>query len=84
MKLAITREGEEQFRVGGRPYKAIKYDVKVNLGGLAGVVAPMIGKQPADTHVWVSESTVPVVLRVEGALYNEGPIWNILLASPSW
>jgi hypothetical protein len=84
VKFAIAQEGEEQFKIGGHPYKAMKYDVKVNLGGIAGVVAPMIGKQPADTHVWITESSVPAIIRVEGALYNEGPVWNIQLASPTW
>jgi hypothetical protein len=82
--LAITPETEETFKVGGRSYKAMKYAVKVNLGGLAGVVAPMIGKQPPDTHVWVLESNVPAILRVDGSLFQEGPIWSIRLASPEW
>jgi hypothetical protein len=84
VKFVITQAGEDQFKIGGHPYKAMKYDVKVNIGGLAGVVAPMIGKQPPDTHVWVTESSVPAIVRVEGALYNEGPVWNIQLASPTW
>lgn len=84
VKLTIAREGEEPFKVGGRTYKAMKYDVRVNLGGLTGMVAPLIGKQPADTHVWVSESAVPAVVRVDGALYAEGPVWNIQVASPTW
>jgi hypothetical protein len=84
VKLAIAQEGEEPYKVAGRPYKAIKYDIKVKLGGVAGVVAPMIGEQPADYHVWVSESSVPVVLRIEGQFYADGPIWTVFLASPVW
>ena len=84
VKLAIASEGEEQFKVSARPYKAMKYDIKVNIGGVAGVVAPMIGKQPADIHVWVSEGAVPTVVRIDGPLYTEGPVWNIELASPVW
>jgi len=84
VKLAIAPEGEEQFKVSARPYKAMKYDIKVNIGGVAGVVAPMIGKQPADIHVWVSEGAVPTVVRIDGPLYTEGPVWNIELASPVW
>jgi hypothetical protein len=84
VKFAITQDGEEQFKIGGHPYKAMKYNVKVNLGGIAGVVAPMIGKQPPDTHVWITESSIPAIIRVQGALYSEGPVWNIQLASPAW
>jgi hypothetical protein len=84
VKLAIAKGGEDQFTIGGRSYKAVKYDVKVHLGGVAGVVAPMIGKQPPDSHVWVTESKVPAVVRIDSALYTGGPVWSIQLASPVW
>jgi hypothetical protein len=84
VKLAIAKGGEDQFKVGGRSYKAAKYDLKVHLGGVAGVVAPMIGKQPPDSHVWVTESRVPAIIRIDSALYTDGPIWSVQLASPVW
>ncbi len=84
VKLAIAKGGVDQFTVGGRHYKAARYDVKVHIGGIAGVVAPMIGKQPPDTHVWVTESRVPAVVRLDSALYTEGPIWSVQFASPVW
>ena len=84
VKLEIAPEAEEQFKVGGRSYTAQKFIVKVNIGGLAGVVAPMIGKQPPDTYVWVTKGSAPTVIRVQGALYTEGPVWNIQVASPTW
>jgi hypothetical protein len=84
VKLAISRGAEDPFTVGGRSYKAVIYDVKVHLGGVAGIVAPMIGKQPPDSHVWVTESRVPAVIRMDAALYTDGPIWSVRLASPVW
>jgi hypothetical protein len=84
VKLAIAKDGEDHFTVGGRPYKAAKYDVKVHIGGVAGVVAPMIGKQPPDTHVWATESRVPAVVRLDSALYTDGPVWSVQFASPVW
>jgi hypothetical protein len=84
VKLAIANGGEDRFMVGGRSYKAAKYDVKVHLGGVAGIVAPMIGKQPPDSHVWVTESKVPAVVRIDAAMYTDGPIWSVQLASPVW
>jgi hypothetical protein len=84
VKLAIAKGGEDHFTVGGRSYNAAKYDVKVHIGGVAGVVAPIIGKQPPDTHVWVTESRVPAVIRLDSALYTEGPIWSVQFASPVW
>jgi hypothetical protein len=84
VKLAIAKGGEDQFKVGGRSYKAMKYDVKIHLGGVAGVVAPMIGKQPPDFYVWVTESKVPAIVRIDSAMYTDGPVWTAQLASPVW
>ena len=77
-------EKEAQFTVASRPLKAVEWDVKPELGGLAGVVAPMIGKQPPDLHVWITKDGVPAIVRVDAALYNGGPVWSIQLASPVW
>jgi hypothetical protein len=84
VKLAITMEKEGQFTVAGRRIKAAEWDVKAELGGLTGIVAPMIGKQPPDTHVWIAENGVPEIVRVDTALYVGGPVWSIQLASPVW
>jgi len=32
---------------------------KVKIGGVAGLVAPLLGKQPPDTHVWVLTGNAP-------------------------
>jgi hypothetical protein len=58
--------------------------VKIELGGLAGVVAPVIGKQPPDTDVWILEGDAPAFLKSQGPQFQDGPIWRIELASPSW
>ena len=84
VKLAIAMEKEQQFTIAGRPSKAVEWDVKPELSGLAGVVAPLIGRQPPDLHVWITEGGVPAVLRVDAALYTGGPVWSIQLASPVW
>lgn len=84
VKLAIALEKEEPFAVAGRHLKALKWDVKPELGGLSGIVAPMIGKQPPDLHVWIAEGGVPAIVRVDAPLYTGGPVWSIQLASPAW
>jgi hypothetical protein len=53
VKLLITPQGEEPFSIAGSNRKATHYVIKVQIGGVAGFVAPIIGKQPADTHVWM-------------------------------
>ena len=56
----------------------------VELGGVAGVVAPLIGKQPPDDRAWVLEGQEPAFIRADVSFYDGGPLWTIQLASPVW
>jgi hypothetical protein len=56
----------------------------IDLGGVAGLLAPAIGKQPVDIKMWVMVGEVPTFLRMEGAFYQQGPIWIMEVASPVW
>jgi hypothetical protein len=84
VKLAISRDGDDSFSIAGSRRKATRYDIKVEIGGLSGVVAPLVGKQPPDTHVWILEGSAPAFLKSEGPLFEGGPIWRIELTSPVW
>jgi hypothetical protein len=84
VKLVITPQGEEPFSVGESARKAMHFVIKVDLGGVAGVVAPLVGKQPRDVHVWVLEGDAPAFIKSELPLYQGGPVWRIELATPKW
>lgn len=84
VKLAISPRGEEPFSLPGSARKAMRYEIKIELGGVAGVVAPLIGKQPPNIQIWISEGPAPAFVKEEGPFYEGGPIWTILLASPIW
>jgi hypothetical protein len=84
IRLVITPAGEEPFSVAGSSRKAMRYVVKVDIGGIAGFVAPLIGKQPPDSHVWMLEGEAPAFVKSEGPLASDGPIWRIELVSPAW
>jgi hypothetical protein len=84
VKLEISPAGEDSFTVGGTAAKATRYVVKVEIGGISGVIAPLVGKQPPDTYMWMVEGKVPGFLKSEGPLVPEGPVWRIELASPVW
>ena len=84
VKLAVTADGKEPFKLSGLRYQALKYDVKVDIGGVAGAVAPVVGKQPPDSYVWVTEGSAPAIVRIDTPLYEDGPVWSIRLASPVW
>lgn len=84
VKLVISPEGEESFTIGSANHKATRYVIKVDIGGAAGVLAPLLGKQPADMHMWIVSGDVPVFVKSEAPLYAGGPIWRVELASPAW
>jgi hypothetical protein len=65
------------FTIGGTPRTATDYRVHVELGGLPGVIAPVIGREPLDYHVWLSSGPDPAFIREEGPLYQGGPVWRI-------
>jgi hypothetical protein len=84
IKLVVAPDGEDTFHVGAATEKATGYVVKVEIGGVAGVVAPLIGKQPPDTRVWILGGPAPTFLKSEGPLFMGGPSWRLELTSPSW
>jgi hypothetical protein len=84
VRLAITPQGEEAFSIGGSSRKATHYVAKVEIGGAAGLVATLLGKQPSDSHVWILGGEAPAFVKSEGPLYLGGPIWRIELTSPVW
>lgn len=84
VKLSIKPEGEDAFSTAGARHKAVRFVVKVELGGVAGVIAPIIGKQPADIKVWIAADEVPAFIKSEGPLFQGGPIWTIEMVSPAW
>ncbi|HYR01050.1 MAG TPA: hypothetical protein VET86_13450, partial [Casimicrobiaceae bacterium] len=80
VNLVVTPRGDEPFSIGINHYKAMHYVVKVKLGGVAGVIAPLIGRQPPDLHVWIKQGDVPAFVKFEGPIYNGGPVWRVEVA----
>jgi hypothetical protein len=84
IKLLISPHGEEPFDVVGSPRKAIHYEIKVQIGGIEGMVAPFVGKAPPNIELWVVGGQAPTFLKEVGPIYPEGPMMTIELASPVW
>jgi hypothetical protein len=84
VKLEISPLDEDSFSIAGATQKAMRYNVKVEIGGIAGVVAPIVGKQPPDTQIWMVRGSVPGFLKSVGPMFQDGPVWKIELASPVW
>lgn len=84
VKLSARPDGADTFRIGGMSRRSKRYKVHVELGGVSGMIAPFIGKQPPDIGMWVTDGEVPTILKMEGPLYQQGPIWITEQAAPVW
>lgn len=84
VKLAIRPEIDDDFYIAGSRRRAKRFNIHIDLGGVAGVIAPAIGKQPADIKMWLMDGEVPTFLKMEGAFYQQGPTWITEVASPVW
>jgi hypothetical protein len=84
VKLEASPEGEDTFSIGGLKLRATRFVVKVKIGGIAGLVAPLLDKQPPDSYVWVLGGESPSFVKAEAQLFSGGPVWRIEFASPSW
>jgi len=84
VKVAISPRGEEPFTLVGSHRKAMRFQLKIELGGVTGVVAPLVGKAPPEIQIWIIGGQAPAFVREEGPLYQGGPVWTIQLTSPAW
>jgi hypothetical protein len=80
--LMAGSEGEDPLTIGGIRHKATNFRIKIELGGVTGMVAPIVGKQPSDIHVWILGGEAPAFVREEAQFYEGGPIWRAELISP--
>jgi len=84
VKVTLAVAGTEPFSVAGSARKATHYVLKIDIGGIAGLVAPLVGKQPPDSHVWILDGEAPAFVRSQAATFMGGPVWQTDLVSPVW
>lgn len=82
--ISIKPAGDLPFRIGGLRRTAKDSILHVEFGGAMGMVAPLIGKEPSDYHIWVLPGTPPAFIREEGQMYEGGPIWTMEQISASF
>ena len=82
ISLVISQGDTDTIAVGSHVHQTSHFVVKVEARGIAEVVAPLLGKQSPETHVWVLKSEPATFIKSEGPLCGDGPIWRIELASP--
>jgi hypothetical protein len=84
VKLVISPVGEDNFSIAGVSKKALHYQIKILIGGVVGLVAPLVGKAPPDIDLWVVGGDAPTFLREKGPTFQDGPMLTIELVSPDW
>ena len=84
VKLAISSQPKEPFMLAGSGREALHYTIKVEIGGITGLVAPWLGKQPPDSHIWILGGESPTFVKSETLSYMGGPIWRTELVAPVW
>ena len=81
VKLAISNQGKDPFSLAGSSREALHYAIKVEIGGVAGLVAPLLGKQPPDSHIWMLGGEAPTFVKSETLSYMGGPMWRTELVA---
>jgi hypothetical protein len=84
VKLAISCPGKDPFSLAGVGREALHFVIKVEIGGVAGLIAPLLGKQPPDSHVWITGGESPTFVKSEAISFLGGPIWRTELVAPVW
>ena len=84
VRISIKPAGTLPFSVGSMRRKATDFTLHFELGGVVGAVAPLVGKQPPDIHIWLESGNPPAFVREEGPLYDGGPIWRIEQIAPTF
>lgn len=84
IKTVLSREGEERVLVGGEAKPVTRYLVNLELTGLTGLIAPLLGKEPPDRRYWLASGEVPAFLRFEGAMFLNGPVWRLEQTTVEW
>jgi hypothetical protein len=84
IKMELGPEGEDRVLVGGEARKVTRYLVKLEVGGLTGLLASLVGKDPPDLRYWLVDGPVPAFARFQGAMYLNGPVWRLEFAPLEW
>ena len=82
--LVMRPMGTSRFSLVGFERKGLQYEIKIELGGLVGLIAPVVGKAPPNIYMWVEGGEVPIFLRETGPLFEGGAILSINLIGPAW
>jgi hypothetical protein len=84
LELELSPEGTDQLLIGSAAQTVTRFLMQPKVPGMKGVVATAVGKQPQPFRMWLTPEPAPALLKFEGPLYADGPIWRISPTSPKW
>jgi hypothetical protein len=80
LRMELRREGEDRLVFAGDPKQATRFLVDLEIGGVTGVVASLIGKTPPELRYWLVLGETPAFARFEGSMFLNGPVWRVEMA----
>ncbi len=84
VKLIVSVAGNDPFTTAGAANKATHYVLKVDIGGVTGIIAELAGKVPPDSHVWILQGEAPAFVKSQSPMFMGAPLWKTELVSPVW
>ena len=84
VRMELTHEADDTVRLGAAIHTARRYLVRLEVGGLTGVIASLVGKDPPDLRYWLVTGEVPAFVKFEGAMFLNGPPWRLELTTVEW
>ncbi|MGH7266098.1 MAG: hypothetical protein ACREMB_14825 [Candidatus Rokuibacteriota bacterium] len=84
IKMEMGPEGEERVSIGGQARKVTRYLVNLDVGGLTGALASLVGKEPPDLRYWLVTGEVPAFVKFRGAMFLNGPVWRLEMTTVEW
>ena len=84
VSLDILPLAPRTFELAGISRKSLEYEIKIDIGGFLGMIAPLVGKEPPNISMSIVGGEVPAFLRESGPLFQGGSVLNITLIGPTW
>jgi hypothetical protein len=82
VRVKFTNAGTEPFTFAGTKRQATHFVLHVDIGGLKGIAAKLLGRQPPDSHIWIMEGDAPAFVRAETPIATGDPPSVLELSGP--
>ena len=84
LRTRMSREGEDKYVIGDVRHTATRWLVDLEIPGIKGVLASLVGKEPPELRYWTATGPAPGFVKFEGPMFLKGPQWRVELSGPGW